>query len=95
MDDAPDAEPEAPPYIRLPWPLVAAALGGVLLLALALGLFANRYLRPQLGAAPTSLPLAAAAEPTTGPTPSPAPSPTLAPTPIPTPITVATPTQPP
>jgi hypothetical protein len=70
MDDAHDAEPEPTPYICLPWAVVAAALAGVLLLALVVGLFANRYLRPQVGVVPTPITLAAA----------PAPTPALAPT---------------
>ena len=59
MDDAPDAEPEDSPYLRLPWPVVAAGLVGLLAVALAIGLFANRYLRPQLDVLPTPAPIAA------------------------------------
>jgi hypothetical protein len=81
MNDAHDAEPEESPYVRLPWGLVAAGLGGVLLLALGFGLYANRYLRPQLQLVPTPIAVAAA---------TPAPPPTLAATPAPTPLVVAT-----
>jgi len=85
MDDAHDAEPEQSPYVRLPWGVVAAGLAGVLLIALAAGLFANRYLRPQVGVVPT--PIAIAAVPAS-PTPS-TPVPTVAPTPAATPLVVA------
>src|SRR5439155_17472354 len=61
MDDAHDAETEPTPYMRIPWPLVAVALLGILAVVLAAGLLANRYLRPQVGLVPT--PLAAAAPP--------------------------------
>ena len=86
MDDAHDAEPEKSPYLRLPWPLVTAALAGVLLLALAVGLLANRYLRPQVGVVPTPLPLAAAAVPTAALVPTPTPAPPVAPAELPTPL---------
>jgi hypothetical protein len=72
MTDARDAKGEdsGHSYVRLPWPLVAAGLFGLLILVLAAGLFANRYLRPQIGLVPTAVPLAA---PTAGvPTPFPA-----------------------
>jgi hypothetical protein len=61
MTDARDAKGEdsGHAYVRLPWPLVAAGLFGVLVLVLAAGLFANRYLRPQVGLVPTEVPLAA------------------------------------
>ena len=75
MDDAQDAEPEDSPYIRLPWALVVAGLGGVLLVALGIGLFANRYLRPQLEVPPTPIDLAAAATAVPAPTVAPTPSP--------------------
>jgi hypothetical protein len=87
MDDTHDAEPEESPYIRLPWPLVAAALGGVLLLALGLGLYANRYLRPQVGIVPTPIATAAAA-PAPASTVVPTPAPTLLITPAPTSVSV-------
>src|SRR5437762_7401414 len=63
MTDAQDAKDEdsGHSYVRLPWPVVAALLFGVLVLVLAAGLFANRYLRPQVGLMPTEVPLAAAA----------------------------------
>ncbi|MDQ6673068.1 MAG: hypothetical protein M3069_20400, partial [Chloroflexota bacterium] len=67
MDDAHDAEPEHSPYVRLPWPLVASGLAGVLLLALAAGLLANRYMRPQLALQPTPNPPAAAPAAPTSP----------------------------
>ena len=88
MDDAHDAEPEQSPYVRLPWGVVAAGLAGVLLIALAAGLFANRYLRPQLTVQPTPIlampvgtPIPPVAAPP-GPTRSPAPTsmPALVPT---------------
>src|SRR5437879_5493851 len=78
MDDAHDAEPEQSPYLRLPWPLVAGGLAGVLVLALAAGVFANRYLRPQLSVVPTPISPVAAAPP---PAPTPVPAPTGIPTP--------------
>jgi hypothetical protein len=76
MDNAPnvpDAEPEHSPYLRLPWPLVAAGLVGVLVVALALGLFANRYLRPQVALPPTPIALAAVPAATPAPTGPPTP----------------------
>ena len=60
MNEAPDAEREPAGYIRLPWPLVGAALVLFLALILGFGLFANRNLRPQVGVVPTSTPLAEA-----------------------------------
>src|SRR5437870_4829466 len=91
MDDAHDAEPEQSPYLRLPWPLVAGGLAGVLVLALAAGLFANRYLRPQVSVVPTPISPVAAAPP---PAPTSVPAPTVAPTPTPapaaTPLVLAT-----
>ena len=91
MDDAHDAEPEQSPYLRLPWPLVAGGLAGVLVLALAAGLFANRYLRPQVSVVPTPISPVAAAPP---PAPTSVPAPTVAPTPTPapaaTPVALAT-----
>jgi|SRR5579859_2684438 len=80
MDDPQDAETETErtPYMRLPWPLVAVGLLGVLAVVLAIGLFANRYLRPQVGLVPT--PVAAAAPPNTSDaTPPIAAPPTIAP----------------
>src|SRR5713101_789190 len=61
MTDARDAKSEDPghSYVRLPWPLVALGLFGLLVLVLAAGLLANRYLRPQVGLVPTEVPLAA------------------------------------
>ena len=91
MDDAHDAEPEESPYIRLPWPVVTAGLAGVLVVALAVGLFANRYLRPQVQVVQTPLAvIAAASSPTPAPEVAPAPTPesapTVAPTQLPTPL---------
>src|SRR5207244_4520241 len=63
MSEAPDAEREPSPYVRLPWPAVAAGLLAFLALVLAVGLFANRNLRPQLSVVPT--PSAAALTTTT------------------------------
>jgi hypothetical protein len=60
------AQAEAPAaaessYLKLPWPLVAGGLAAVLLLALAAGLLANRYLRQPIVVLPpaTEVPLAA------------------------------------
>src|SRR5438105_4246373 len=83
MNEAPDAEREPSPYLRLPWPVVAAALLALVALVLAAGLFANRNLRPQLGVVAT--PSAAALATTTlvpaaAATPSAANKPTSAPT---------------
>jgi hypothetical protein len=78
--DAPVAEPEPSPYLRLPWPLVTAGLVGVLVVALAVGLFANRYLRPQVALPPT--PIALAAPPASTPAPAATPAPTAAPKPL-------------
>lgn len=91
MDDAHDAEPEHSPYVRLPWPLVAGGLIGVLVLALAAGLFANRYLRPQLTVVPTPVPAAAAAAAAQAPPTAAAATVVSTPTlvPAPTPIVVA------
>jgi len=91
MHDAPEAEPQESPYIRLPWALVAAVLAGVLVVALAAGLYANRYLRPQLQIA-TPIPLATAT-PAIARTVAPAPAPTsIATAPAPTSIATAAPT---
>ena len=59
MNDAPersDPEPQPPatPYLRLPMPLVAGALLVFLVGLLALGLYANRNLRPQGIVVPTA-----------------------------------------
>ena len=63
MSDAPEPErdPSAAPYLRLPMPLVAGVLLVFLAALLALGLYANRNLRPQGIVVPTPL---------EGPTPS-------------------------
>ncbi len=85
MNEAPDAEREPSPYLRLPWPAVAAGLLAFVALVLAAGLFANRNLRPQLGVVPTP---SAAALTTTTPIPVVAP-PTFqanTPTSVPTPV---------
>ena len=92
MNDAPEAMGEMPegkrqpaPYIRLPWYVVASGL--VLLLGglLALGLNANRSLRPQpVETPPPTAPILAYATPAppVALTPTPAPArPTPAPTP--------------
>src|SRR5438309_8109607 len=84
MNEAPDAEREPSPYLRLPWPVAAAALLALVALVLAAGLFANRNLRPQLGviatpsaaALATATPIAVVAPATTPPNP-----PTSTPTP--------------
>jgi hypothetical protein len=83
MKDAHDADGETDQtthYMRLPWPLVAVGLLALLALVLGIGLFANRYLRPQVGLVPTpetavvaapaatSTPRVAAAAPTLAPT---------------------------
>ena len=81
----PDAEahPTEPPpdgsaFLHVPWPLVAGALLALLAIALAAGLYANRYLRPQpalVAAPPTANSLSAADTPlpaTVAPTPAPA-----------------------
>jgi hypothetical protein len=69
MNDAKDANSadSGSRYLRLPWPLVAAALFGILVIVLAAGLFANRYLRPQVGLVPTEVPVAAPAATATSP----------------------------
>src|SRR5919202_7099676 len=86
MNEAPDAEREPAGYVRLPWPLVGAALFLLLALILGVGLFANRNLRPQIGMVPTSTPLAEATS-TTPPVAAPlavqARTPTLAATDVP------------
>jgi len=65
---------------------VAAGLAGVLLIALAVGLFANRYLRPQVGVVPTPIAIAAVpASPTTS-----TPVPTVASTPAAMPLALPT-----
>src|ERR1700716_354120 len=92
MNDAHDAETtahdggEPTPYLRLPWPLVALGLLGLVAVVLVVGLLANPYLRPQVG--PVRPP------PQMGPVPPPPPPPALAaappatalPTPAPAPI---------
>ncbi|MCA1648224.1 MAG: hypothetical protein LC797_23130, partial [Chloroflexi bacterium] len=76
MNDAQDAQPEHTRYMRVPWPVAAAGILGVLAVALAIGLFANRYVRPQVGVVPTpTAPAAAAAVPTASATPAPAATP--------------------
>src|SRR5713226_6042943 len=84
MKDAHDADAEteqAMPYMRLPWPLVAAGLIAILAVVLGIGVFANRYLRPQVGPVPTpELPAIAAPPVTSTPqvaTSVPTPAPTL------------------
>jgi hypothetical protein len=54
MNEGPEAQREPAGYIRLPWPVVGAALFVVLAGLLAFGLFANRNLRPQAAAVPTA-----------------------------------------
>jgi hypothetical protein len=72
MDKAPEPEPVESPYLKLPWPVVAGSLFAVLALALAAGLYANRYLRPQSSTQPTAtqIPLASAGTATLQPTPA-------------------------
>jgi len=89
MKDAQDADAEMDQptrYMRLPWPLVALGLIVLLAVVFGVGLYANRYLRPQVGPVPTSEPAVAAAPPTTA-TPQVA---TAAPTPAPTVVVQAT-----
>jgi hypothetical protein len=45
------------PYLRVPWPVVATGLVGVLGLLLALGMYVNGALRPRLGAQPAAVPV--------------------------------------
>src|SRR5438034_8991722 len=82
MNDAHDADAETEQtthYMRLPWPLVAFGLVALLAVVLGIGLFANRYLRPQVGLVPTAEPAVVAAVPVTS-TPQ---VPTAVPTPAP------------
>lgn len=66
--EAPNQDTGDSPYLKLPWQLVAGALAAVLLLALGAGLYANRYLRPQLGMVATATPASiVAGSPTNGP----------------------------
>src|SRR6266851_4280367 len=83
MKDVQDADAEADQtthLMRLPWPLVAVGLLALLVVIFGIGLFANRYLRPQVGLVPTSEPAVVAAVPITS-TPQVA---TAVPTPAPT-----------
>ncbi len=72
-------------YLRLPWPQVALGLVGIVVVALAIGLFANRYLRLQVGLVSTPVAALTPVPPAT-PAPPPATSPPVgaAPTPAPT-----------
>src|SRR5712692_7883156 len=66
MKDVQDADAEADQtthLMRLPWPLVAVGLLALLVVIFGIGLFANRYLRPQVGLVPTSEPAVIAAPP--------------------------------
>jgi hypothetical protein len=79
MDDGREPESDGrSPYLRLPWPLVAAILFGVLAVLLALGFYANRNLRPQVGLsatpAPSAFSVAVAATATPPPVATPAPT---------------------
>src|SRR5438876_7478483 len=68
MNDAHDADAgteQTTHYMRLPWPLVAFGLVALLAVVLGIGLFANRYLRPQVGLVPTPEPVLVAAVPVT------------------------------
>src|SRR5216683_802869 len=68
MKEAHNADAETDPtthYMRLPWPLVAFGLVALLAVVLVVGLFANRYLRPQVGLVPTSEPAVVVAVPVT------------------------------
>jgi hypothetical protein len=67
--------------MRLPWPLVAVGLLALLVVVFGVGLFANRYLRPQVGLVPTSEPAVIAAGLPATSTPQVA---TAVPTPAPT-----------
>ena len=92
---SPGADEGAGPYLRLPWPLVAGVLLAVLALALGVGLYANRNLRP--GSVAAATPVAAislvtatpVAAVSTAATPVP---PALAPTAVPTTAAVLAPT---
>src|SRR5947207_15156747 len=53
MNDAPRAERESSPYLRLPLPVVATGVLVFLALLLAIGLYANANLRPQGTLIPT------------------------------------------
>src|SRR5262249_10685222 len=92
MDKAP--EPQAAsgdsPYLRLPWQIVAGGLLLLLVVALAGGLLANRYLQPQTTVLPTAteVPVVSAAVTST---PQPVVGPTVGPTAAPTPIAIAVP----
>jgi hypothetical protein len=65
MNDAPDAEQEPSPYLRLPMPVVALGLLVLLVGLFGLGLYANRSLRPQ-----GTIPVATAFPATTSATPA-------------------------
>jgi hypothetical protein len=88
MSEASNAETEDSPYVRAPWPLVTAGLLGVLVLGLAIGLFANRNLRPNVANAPTS----AVAVPPLVPTSLPPAAVATTPTVIQTSLPIAVPT---
>src|SRR5262249_37758695 len=92
MDKAP--EPQAAsgdsPYLRLPWQVVAGGLLLLLVVALAGGLLANRYLRPQTTVLPTATEVPVVAAPATSPpqpvgeaTPVQTSAPTVTVTPVP------------
>jgi hypothetical protein len=94
LGDGAEREGEAPSLIRLPWQVVAGGLVLVLLVALGLGVYANRYLRPQTLAPATVVAAAtglATPAPVVVPTAQPA---TVAATEVPKPvvISVSTPT---
>ncbi len=91
-----DANKDQPThYMRLPWPLVAAGVVALLAVVFAIGLYANRNLRPQVGLVPTTEPTAVAAPPAATATPQVATAiPAAAPTLVVQVIATATPPQP-
>jgi hypothetical protein len=96
MDEAPERSPGDSQYLKLPWPVVAGGLFALLAVALAAGLYANRFIRPQTTIVPTTTPppvvavapVATPVNPTappasTIPPATPPPAPTSAPPPSP------------
>jgi hypothetical protein len=89
MDDPREPKGDSSHYVRLPWPVVAAGIFGVLAIILAIGLYANQNLRPQVQIVATSTPVAVINTPTLAAaavaTPPSAPTPLLLVGPTPTP----------